>query len=124
MQDLAHPLQPAAVAAPGELMVSCRHDSHPMTTAQCGAAATNASRHCRVQAYSVDGGRKFGNFTTVHSLPDTPLKGGLARWVAKKALLFSNPDVTLDPCPAHCVNSYGAHEAPCRSLQFVSPSCC
>ena len=94
------------LAMPGELMVSCRHDSPPMSVAQCGAG-WNASRHCRVEAFSVDGGaldtppdthrsfgsflqqfhfdtelsaagRKWGNFTPITTLPDTPLKGGLA----------------------------------------------
>jgi hypothetical protein len=35
----------------------------------------------------------------------------LARWEAKRALLFSNPDVTLEPCPHHCVSHYGHCEA-------------
>jgi len=93
-------------ASPGELMMACRHGGK-MSPAQCGAVGWNASMHCRVEAFSLDGGRKWGNFTPVQSLPDTPVKSGVARWEARRALLFSSPDVTRDPCPRHCMNDYG-----------------
>ena len=93
-------------AAPGELMMACRHGG-TMSPAQCGAIGYNASMHCRVEAVSLDGGRKWSNFTPVQSLPDTPVKSGVARWEARRALLFSSPDVTRDPCPRHCMNHYG-----------------
>ena len=106
------------MVTPGELMVSCRHDGHKMSRDQCGVgdgsggSGFNASLHCRVQAYSVDGGRTFGNFTGKGRwLPDTPVKGGLARWPQRRALLFSNPDVQLEPCPLHCINDYGRCDA-------------
>ena len=96
----------------------CRHDGHKMSRDQCGVgdgsggSGFNASLHCRVQAYSVDGGRTFGNFTGKGRwLPDTPVKGGLARWPQRRALLFSNPDVQLEPCPLHCINDYGRCDA-------------
>ena len=84
-------------APEGELMVACRHGGK-MTAEQCGAE-WNASMHCRVQAFSDTGGETWRDFTPVQSLPDTPVKGGVARWEAKNAILFSNPDTTVDPCP-------------------------
>ena len=92
-------------APEGELMVACRHGGK-MTAEQCGAE-WNASMHCRVQAFSDTGGETWRDFTPVQSLPDTPVKGGVARWEAKNAILFSNPDTTVDPCPRHCMDAYG-----------------
>ena len=79
----------------GELMVACRDDGK-LTPAECGSS-WNVSHHCRTQGFSHDGGRHWENFTAVPDLPDTPVKGGVTRWAAKNALLFSNPDVTMDP---------------------------
>ena len=85
-------------AAPGTLMVACRKDGE-MTVEQCGAG-WNASHHCRTEGFSNTGGESWENFTAVPSLPDTPVKGGVARWEAKGALLFSNPDVTHPAYPS------------------------
>ena len=80
-------------APAGTLMASCRHDQ-AMSTAQCGMNPPSKPTHCRVEARSVDGGMRWKNFTAVPSLPDTGCKGGVARWDARQALLFSNPDVS------------------------------
>eukprot|EP01051_Picozoa_sp_SAG22_P021873 SAG22_NODE_5006_length_1110_cov_1.273986_2_plen_252_part_01 len=93
-------------AAPGKLMMACMHGGK-MSPAQCGAVGWYASMHCRVEAFSLHGGRKWSSFTPVQSLPDTPVTSGVARWEARRALLFSSPDVTRDPCPRHCMNDYG-----------------
>ena len=90
-----------------EVLIRCTNRTDgKMTAAECGTSRIWNVSHCRVQGFSRDGGSSW-HFAAVPSLPDTPVKGGVARWAAKKALLFSNPDLTLDkPCPKNCTQHW------------------